>query len=255
METCKNCGKPLILSGGKCIYCGASTNSGSQSVGGGQQEPRRSRPIIQRKTLTSRPNSIEDLLIKVTSPGCDDMGSILNRMGIQYIPFDGDCHCDILFLNCCTGDVVGPGKLKGFVQNGGVLYASDLTAGVVLAAFPDLMHIVYGTQSCTIRAQVEDADLRQYLGSKINVKFDLGGWAKISDALTGKVLMRNVEEGYPIMVEYSVGQGKVFFTSFHNHAQTAEAEEKLLKLLVIKQVSAATKQGFQQTMTSLSVSL
>ena len=24
MATCKNCGKPLILSGGKCVYCGAS---------------------------------------------------------------------------------------------------------------------------------------------------------------------------------------------------------------------------------------
>ena len=57
------------------------------------------------------------------------------------------------------------------------------------------------------------------------------------------------------MMEFSIGQGKVFFTSFHNHAQTEEAEDKLLRLLVIKQVASATKQSFQQTIQSFSGSL
>ena len=99
-----------------------------------------------------------------------------------------------------------------------------------------------------------DSDLRQYIGDYLDVEFDMGVWSKIVDAPTGKVLMESADEGFPIMMEFLIGQGKVFYTSFHNHAQTEEAEEKLLKLLVVKQVSAATKQSFQQTMGSLSES-
>lgn len=50
MATCKNCGKPLILKSGKCIYCGADSNQPvSVTVGGGK-----AKPIIQRKTFSTR---------------------------------------------------------------------------------------------------------------------------------------------------------------------------------------------------------
>lgn len=53
MATCKNCGKPLILSGGKCIYCGADPNQDSSSAQEGTPI-RKSRPIVQRKTFSTR---------------------------------------------------------------------------------------------------------------------------------------------------------------------------------------------------------
>ena len=69
----------------------------------------------------------------------------------------------------------------------------------------------------------------------------------------GKVLMQSANAGFPIMVECSIGKGKLFYTSFHNHAQTEEAEKKLLQLLVIKQVSVATNQDFVKTVQSFSL--
>lgn len=53
MATCKNCGRPLVLNGGKCAICGADPNESSQSnvgkpVGG------KSKLIVQRKTFATR---------------------------------------------------------------------------------------------------------------------------------------------------------------------------------------------------------
>ena len=53
MATCKSCGKPLILSGGKCIYCGADPNQESSPDQEGAPI-RKSRQIVQRKTFSTR---------------------------------------------------------------------------------------------------------------------------------------------------------------------------------------------------------
>ena len=53
MATCKNCGRPLILSGGKCAICGADPNEDPQS-NAGKQVGGKSKPIVQRKTFTTR---------------------------------------------------------------------------------------------------------------------------------------------------------------------------------------------------------
>lgn len=252
MATCKNCGRPLILSKGKCLYCGATPNSTPQKVSNGQPAIRKSKPIIQRRSFENKQKSIKDLIIKVTSPQYDDIGQILDQMDIKYQPFDGDYNCDILFLNCGTPDLILYEQLEVFVQNGGILYASDLTSTHITSTWPDIMTVDNNTTECTIRADIEDPDLRQYLGYSIDVEFDMGVWSKIVAISQGKILMRSADEGFPIMVEFSIGQGKVFYTSFHNHAQAEEAEEKLLRLLVVKQVSIATRQSFQQTMQSFS---
>ena len=248
MATCKNCGKPLILQGGKCINCGATPNQSAQQV------IRQSKPIVQRRTFSSRQKSIEDLKIKVTSPCFDDIGKILVQLSVRYVSFDGNYDCDILFLNCGTADAIDAAQLRNYVEKGGILYASDLTSKHIIEAWPDLMTVNNNTVPCTIRAKIVDPDLRQYLGSTIDVKFDMGVWSKVVGQSKGKILMQSAEEGFPIMLEFSLGQGKVFYTSFHNHAQTDEAEKKLLQLLVIKQVSSATKQDFRKTVASMPVS-
>lgn len=252
MATCKNCGNPLILSGGMCTYCGAIPNQASQ-YNAGKQVGGKSKQIVQRRSFANHPKSIEELKIKVTSPCYDDIGQVLNQLGVSYLSFDGDYNCDILFLNCGTSDRINPQQLNAFVQKGGILYASDLTSDIVIGTWPDIMRVDNDTSSCTIRAKVVDPDLQQYIGDIIDVEFDLGVWSKIIEAPQGKVLMQSKSKGFPIMVEFSIGQGKVFYTSFHNHAQTAEAEKKLLQLLVIKQVASATKQDFRKTVSSMSV--
>lgn len=254
MASCKNCGRPLILNGGKCIYCNTPADAtGQQPKAGGQQIAPKSRPIVQRRSFTSRPKSIQDLRIKVTSPCFDDIGQVLSQLGVNYGPFDGDYNCDILFLNCGTSDILDPASLSAFVDKGGILYASDLTSSTIVNTWPDLMSFVNNTVSCRELAVIVDPDLRQYLGNNIMVEFDLGGWSKITSMSQGKVLMKSAQEGSPIMVECSIGKGKLFYTSFHNHAQTEEAEKKLLQLLVIKQVSVATNQDFGKTVQSFSL--
>lgn len=52
MAICKHCGKPLILSGGKCLYCGKAPNEtlrpeDSKKSGG------KSKQIVQRRTFAT----------------------------------------------------------------------------------------------------------------------------------------------------------------------------------------------------------
>lgn len=254
MATCNNCKRPLVVSGGKCIYCGAPADSTSSQVkSGGQQVAPKSKPIVQRRSFTNRPKSIQDLRIKVTSPRFDNIGQVLNQLGVSYQPFDGDYNCDILFLNCGTSDALDPVALSSFVEKGGILYASDRTSFTIVDTWPGLMTFDNNTVACKEQAAIVDPDLRQYLGNSITVEFDLAVWSKITSISQGKVLMQSANAGFPIMVECSIGKGKLFYTSFHNHAQTEEAEKKLLQLLVIKQVSVATNQDFRKTVQSFSL--
>ncbi len=38
MATCNNCGKPLILNGGKCVYCGSDPSMGHSASNQGERE-------------------------------------------------------------------------------------------------------------------------------------------------------------------------------------------------------------------------
>ena len=209
---------------------------------------------VEKSTSKDANKSIKDLIIKVTSPCFDDIGKVLNQLGIKYNSFDGNLNCDILFLNCGTQDVINYPQLKTFVENGGILYASDLTSSHIISTWPELMTVTNNTSACKIQANIIDKDLRQYIGNTVEVEFDLDVWSKIVKTTQGKVLMQSAAEGFPIMMEFTIGKGKVFYTSFHNHAQTSEIERDLLQLLVIKQISVATDMDFQKTIDIMSVS-
>ncbi|MDO5342953.1 MAG: hypothetical protein Q4F69_10960 [Bacteroidia bacterium] len=210
---------------------------------------------VEKSNSKDANKSIKDLKIKVTSPCFDDIGKVLNQLGIKYNSYDGDLNCDILFLNCGTPDGINHPQLKSFVENGGILYASDLTSSHIISTWPELMTVTNNTSACKIRANIVDKDLRQYIGNTIEVEFDMGVWSKIVKTTQGKVLMQSADEGFPIMMEFAIGRGKVFYTSFHNHAQTSEMEKDLLQLLVIKQISVATDLDFQKTIDIISVSM
>ena len=153
----------------------------------------------------------------------------------------GRFDCDILFLNCGTSDYIDTEKLKRFVENGGCLYASDLTSSHVSTAFPGMIEYNNNGSVCKIKTDVVDPELRQITGDSIDVTFDLGSWS-VLDSVKGDVLLRGAKNtkysGKPIMVSFKYGQGKVFYTSFHNHKQASEKERMLLQLLLMKQVGA-----------------
>ncbi len=221
------------------MNCGADPMQEVAPLGPTYEERRPSREDV--------PRAIEGLRIRVTRSGADDIGSILDQLGVKYSPFNNSYDCDILFLNCLTLDSIDARQLRDFVTQGGILYASDLASFSVLEAWPNLLILDCGvTNPCIVPAFVVDPDLQKYLGKRIDINFDLPSWSKVTSASKGRVMMRSLSEGFPIMLEFTIGKGKLFYTSFHNHAQAAESEQTLIKLLVVKNFSSAANVDFQK---------
>lgn len=194
--------------------------------------------------------------IYVTSPGFDDISQVLSAIGVEHEPFTGDYNCDLFFLNCGTDDTIDQTKLRATVERGGCLYASDLTSGIVSSLFPGCFTFSGSGSSCTVKSDVLDAELRDVIGSSVDVHFDMGSWSILTKS-TGDTLVRAAAgtpyAGKPLMVEVDVGRGAVFYTCFHNKAQTSAREAALLKLLVLKQIGTSTHKSVAQVSKSLGV--
>jgi hypothetical protein len=196
--------------------------------------------------------------VYVTTPGWDDIGEVLRSMGMAFEPFTGQYDCDLLFVNCGTGDRLDPASLQRFVQDGGCLYASDLTSGLVSAAFPGTFRFGGSGAAGMVAASVRDEELREVVGDATTIHFDKGSWA-VLDQCQGETLVEAADgtpyAGRPLMVEVGFGRGAVFYTCFHNRAQVSEYERVLLQLLVLKQVSTSSKTTMAKAGQSLGISL
>jgi hypothetical protein len=174
-------------------------------------------------------------------PAVDDIGAILTTLGLEFETFgqtSRQLECDVLFLNCCTHCAPDPKQVRQFVDRGGSVYASCYMDTLIQAAFPKYFHFGGHTgKVCTMRAEVVDPDLVEVLGETINVTFDTV-WATLESVAAGvRVLLRSKKNGKPLMVMAEHGKGTIFFTCFHNRAQVSEHEQKLLQMLVLKQIS------------------
>lgn len=114
----------------------------------------------------------------VTRPGNDNIGEILTSMDVEFEAFQGSFDCSLLFVNCGTPDQVDPRALAEFVHNGGCVYASDHADTLIAQAFPGVFD--FGGHSGgrgQVAADVIDPELRDVLGSRIEIEFDMGAWA------------------------------------------------------------------------------
>ena len=190
----------------------------------------------------------------------DDMGKLLTEMGQRYSGFDKLSHeellrrdkaktlneYDVIFLTCSPAieeeELKKP--LRTYVENGGILYASDYRYDAVATAFPEMVLEKAqgeGTNQ-TLKAEVVDKGLREVLGPEIELKFDLpqwktaafGGNARVETLLKGKYIKDKSKETAtaPLMVKFRVEKGTVIFTSFHNEKQNSRTEKQLLQYLV-----------------------
>lgn len=201
-------------------------------------------------TRRAPPRARGSLRIGVTNKAYDNIGAILSAMGIEHQPFVSyDVRYDLVFVNCLS-NYPDPVQTRAFVEGGGVLYASDYAESLLRDAFPGCFEITSASRGkATLR--VESKELRDAVGSQLTVELDTA-WKQITQ--TGpdvEVLLRVassdvVAEGIPIMVSFTCGQGRVFFTSFHNSAQAGREQQNLLRALVIKQLSVATGVPFEQ---------
>jgi hypothetical protein len=196
--------------------------------------------------------------IYVTSSGFDNIGEVLNSMGVAFEPFTGIYDCDLLFVNCGTSDSLDPASLQRFVYAGGCLYASDLTSGLITAAFPGTFRFGGSGAAGMVAAKVVDDELCEVVGDSTMVHFDMGSWA-VLEGCQGETLVEAAKgtayAGRPLMVEVEFGDGAVFYTSFHNRAQVSEQERVLLQLLVLKQISTSSKTTVARASQSLGISL
>jgi len=192
---------------------------------------------------------ISDLRLSVTSPGSDDIGSILKTLGLEYAAFNSTgFDCDVLFINCLTGDTIDSAKLNLFVKNGGCAYISDLASSHLEKAFPGYITYTNNGKTGTVKAAVNDPELREILGAKINIVYDLSSWSIVSKhkgdcLITGKESPYN---GTPMMFTFQYGEGSVFYTSFHNRAQASEKEKMVLQAMLLKQIGTVYDVGIHQ---------
>jgi hypothetical protein len=109
-------------------------------------------------------------------------------------------------------------------------------------AFPGLFRFADdGGSSGARAAEVVDPELRTRLGKSLTVHFDLDGWAQLTGVSPdATVLLRDRSSKQPLMAMGQVGDGRVFYTSFHNRSQASEAEKSLLQLLIAKQISTVS---------------
>jgi hypothetical protein len=172
---------------------------------------------------------------------------------------------DVLFLTCAPGGQELSTQLYQFVDRGGVLYASDWRYAAVAAAFPGFVdpRTQGGGVPQNLDAEVVDPALRDVIGAKIHLKFDLGSWK--TAAFAGPKVTTLIEGAYrrerdrkdmvgvparaPLLVKFPVGKGTVIFTSFHNEKQNSDIETKLLQYLVFSMVTAGIDSAVQDNIS------
>lgn len=248
-----------------------------------------SAPIPQPERQTPR------LRIAVTpeANAFDEMGPLLDKLGDGYayrlMPFDDLLSAervgqfDVIFLTCSGytdiwlgaeqgasdrgGTNYEPNEatfakakkvLRGFVSNGGALYASDLHYNLIARCFPEYVDeaLLERGVAQSVSADVIDAGLKESIGGTIELAFDQPGWrpaafsaANVTTFLTGDVLTVDGNRvTVPLLVRFPLGEGNVIFTSFHNEKQQSEKELELLKFLVFSAVTAGVDADASRTM-------
>lgn len=222
-------------------------------------DPVKRKQYNQEISITARVKREDEktnLRIAATKPGYDDIGSILKRLDYDYtvvrdseiLDFSFLKKYNLLFINCRRGGDLDKSEksLNEFVNRGGILYASCLVLPHVCTAFPSFIDY-YPHLNCVyekVNARVLDHDLQLIIGSKIEIFFDSADCYPILKTSydTRIYLIGSFKTGdRPVLVSFKYGEGEVIFTSFHNHKQISELEEKILKFLVLKSISAASK--------------
>lgn len=191
----------------------------------------------------------------------DDMGKLLNEMGDGYkfdvLPTQDIAlnpkklnDYDVVFFTCKAGGEELKSALADYVAGGGILYASDWRYDAIARAFPDMVqpNLVAAGAKQELEADIVDPGLRDLLGNKIHLKFDIGDWKaaafggpRVKTLIQGKFKRYKAETQYvdaPLMARFTVGKGTVIFTSFHNEKQNSKVEKQLLQYIVFSLVTA-----------------
>lgn len=259
-------------------------NGGVRSCGG----------TVVTKVAGTEKKAAKPLRIGVTPPSYDDIGKMLKLLGEGYedyrtvgyddlLDVDKLAGYDVIFFTCgglpeeWLDERVGEGEragtdvytanesmmerstvaLREFVRNGGTLYASDLRFDMVARAFPEKadrdLAAKEGKQQ-TLTAIVVNDQLRESLGSTIDLEFDQPGWQPAAFRnckvfLEGQYETSDGEQVQaPLLVRFPYVEGTVIFTAFHNEKQDSDVVKKLIRFLVFATVTAQSEAAMTDTM-------
>lgn len=167
---------------------------------------------------------------------------------------------DVLFLTCSSvgNDKAVADNARAFVARGGTLYASDWRYKVVADAFPDFKDPrapVEGLDNLNLQAEIVDPALKDILGERVTLSFDLDQWKpawfhrdKVKVMMTANIVtMQRDKVHAPLLVQFSFNRGNVIFTSFHNRKINSEIAKKLLNFLVFSALTAQEDNKVNQT--------
>jgi hypothetical protein len=238
-------------------------------------------PITQREEPPPPAKPLRLAVSKVYKDGkgqeWDNMAKLLDGLGEGYRYTELETaelvnperlkEFDVLFFTCGfqqprANEDLAP-RLREFVYNGGVLYASDWRRDCIALAFPEYYNrqLEGEGKDGNVNAHVVDPGLRDVLKEdSIPLRFNLDRWkpAAFSSNRDNKVTVllegtyRKQEGGgnasAPLLVKFQHGKGTVIFTSFHNEKQNNDIETKLLKYLVFSLVTAKLEAQIAKTM-------
>jgi hypothetical protein len=200
--------------------------------------------------------------IYVSPAGYDDMGLILDRLGVDYEPTGSatvsNLDTAVVMINCKTTWITASlipsyralaSDFRTFVHDGGSGIVSDLAGSVITKLGAE-----FATESWSdsVDARVVHDELAELLGRR-SVTLDLQSAVNKPTQLPADstVFIREAGSGDPLAYQFSHGNGNIVYTSFHNHEQTSEVEEALFQLLLLVPISSTIEASVTDTYTTL----
>ena len=219
----------------------------------------------------------DEVDIAVVTGGFDDIVGILDDLNIDHDTYtttgslmsDLDLMRDyeVIFVECSNslGGADEEFNTRRFVEEGGSLYASDLSWDVIQDSIPEAMKFALEdegenatiTDSQTVMADVVSDEMLDVLGSdEVEIYYNLGSVGTIDEAaeVGGTVHFRadlNVsgftdafDNAYPDGIKYDaplmatydepLGSGFVIYTSFHNSQQASQDIMDIMEYMIFQ---------------------
>lgn len=208
--------------------------------------------IAARQISSQQPPQPEpaQMRLGVTDASHDNVGQVLSTIpAIESFDILSSQHlADInallqyhaIFINCGTHDNVSPQILRQYVEQGGIVYASDLAAQQLGIAFPGMFASSTNTSAMTVLgADIVHTSLATHMGiNQMDIRFNLGGWRAITslDPSATVYIQGHISNfgAIPLAFSFDYGAGHVFFTSFHNHMQATGDMANFIEYLVLR---------------------
>jgi len=205
----------------------------------------------------------EIVKIGVTQSAFDNVGQILRVFGAgteihtltsrDFDSIDRLQEFYAIFINCGSHCAVNTRVLNSYVRLGGIVYASDHAGETIQVAFPMMFDLFKDNASQIVSdAQIVHSTLASHMRiGELDVVFDLGGWysiTELSDCATvyieGK--LSGDRETTPLAISFDYGDGRVFYTSFHNSAQANFHIINFIEYLVFRILNVEADRSLQE---------